>query len=296
MYLPTQTPFSLRAVIQSHGWAQLPPFHAAPTGRELARIERTQAGRVVRLVMRPAAETGVRVDVTPSVDANTQAELRRKVRWMLDMDADLRAFYTLAREEPKLAHVEPRVQGRILRAPTVFEDLVKTLLTTNTAWTGTRRMVGALVDALGAPHPDAPSRRAFPTPARVAAAGEERLRALGLGYRAPFVADLAQWETEGALDLEALKDPQRSTAELRKALLALRGVGDYAAAEMLMLLGRYDYVPVDSWARKRVSAEWHAGAPIKSAAVEAAFERWGPWKGLAYWFWNWNSQSEQEAS
>jgi 3-methyladenine DNA glycosylase/8-oxoguanine DNA glycosylase len=279
-------------VIQSHGWAQLLPFRAAPTGRELARIERTRAGQVVRLVMRPAAGTGVRVRVTPPVDANTQAELRHQVRWMLDLDADLSEFYAQARREPQLAHVEAGAQGRILRAPTVFEDLVKTLLTTNTSWAGTRRMVGALVDRLGEPHPDAPSQRAFPTPARVAAAGEEGLRAMGLGYRAPFVADLARREVEGALHLEGLKDPRRSTEEIRRTLLALRGVGDYAAAEMLMLLGRYDYVPVDSWARKRVSEAWHAGAPVKNAAVEAAFERWGPWKGLAYWFWNWRAEEE----
>ena len=24
--------------------------------------------------------------------------------------------------------------------------------------------------------------------------------------------------------------------------------------------------------------------------VEAAFENWGKWKGLAYWFWNWEYQ------
>jgi 3-methyladenine DNA glycosylase/8-oxoguanine DNA glycosylase len=27
--------------------------------------------------------------------------------------------------------------------------------------------------------------------------------------------------------------------------------------------------------------------PVGKAEVEAAFERWGEWRGLAYWFWDW---------
>jgi 3-methyladenine DNA glycosylase/8-oxoguanine DNA glycosylase len=55
-----------------------------------------------------------------------------------------------------------------------------------------------------------------------------------------------------------------------------------------MILGRYDFVPVDSWAMKMVSHEWYGGEAVGQAEVEAAFERWGDWKGLAYWFWDWS--------
>jgi 3-methyladenine DNA glycosylase/8-oxoguanine DNA glycosylase len=91
----------------------------------------------------------------------------------------------------------------------------------------------------------------------------------------------------GALDLEALKSDDVPTTELRKRLLAIKGVGDYAAANLLMILSRYDYLPVDSWALKMVSYEWYAGEPVGRSEVEAAFERWGQWQGLAYWFWDW---------
>jgi 3-methyladenine DNA glycosylase/8-oxoguanine DNA glycosylase len=53
-----------------------------------------------------------------------------------------------------------------------------------------------------------------------------------------------------------------------------------------MILGRYDFVPVDSWAMKMVSHEWYGGEAVGQAEVEAAFGRWGEWKGLAYWFWD----------
>jgi len=35
--------------------------------------------------------------------------------------------------------------------------------------------------------------------------------------------------------------------------MTIKGVGGYAAANLLMLLGRYDFVPVDPWAMKGVS-------------------------------------------
>jgi 3-methyladenine DNA glycosylase/8-oxoguanine DNA glycosylase len=207
---------------------------------------------------------------------------------MLALAQDLSAFYAAAAGEPRLAHVRDRAQGRILRSATLFEDVVKTILTTNTAWHGTVRMVGRVVSCYGDPVTGDTTRRAFPSPARLAAAGEDALRAeAGLGYRAPYVAELARTVAAGDLDLEAYKDTDLPTPELRKRLLAIKGVGDYAAASLLMLLGRYDWLPVDSWARKMVSNEWHGGNPIGRAEVEAAFERWGRWKGLAYWFWDW---------
>ena len=70
----------------------------------------------------------------------------------------------------------------------------------------------------------------------------------------------------------------------------IKGVGEYAAASLMMLLGRYDYVPMDSWARKLVAQEWYGGQQIGRDEVYAAFERWGQWKGLVYWWWKWDEQ------
>jgi N-glycosylase/DNA lyase len=148
-------------------------------------------------------------------------------------------------------------------------------------------MVDALVSGFGHPLPSDPGRHAFPTPERLAAADEVALRSAGLGYRAPFVLELARALTEGDLDLEGLKDATLPTDEVRARLLAIKGVGDYAAASLLMLLGHYAFVPIDSWARTMVAREWYDGEPVGRADVEAAFERWGRWKGLVYWLWDW---------
>jgi 3-methyladenine DNA glycosylase/8-oxoguanine DNA glycosylase len=232
---------------------------------------------------------GVSVEVDGQLDEAERGEIARQVTWMLGLDQDFSAFYALAREEPRLAHVEKRAAGRILRSLTLFEDVVKTILTTNTTWAGTIRMVAALVSQFGTPLPADPARHAFPTPDQLAATDAETLRSVaGLGYRAPYVLELARSVASGDLDLERFKTAGFPTPQLREQLLKIKGVGEYAAANLLMLLGRYDFVPVDSWALKMVSHEWYGGEPVGRAEVQAAFERWGEWKGLAYWFWDWS--------
>mgnify|MGYP001152652825 CR=1 FL=1 len=297
-------PFSLPAVAKSHGWVRLAPFSEDERAGGLTRVERLASGRVVKMRIQEEAG-GVSVEVHGQLTGAEREEVACKVEWMLGLGQNFSTFYALAREEPQLAYVGEGARGRILRSPTLFEDVVKTILTTNTSWAGTIRMVEALVSQFGAPLPADPTRHAFPTPDQLAATDERTLRsATRLGYRAPYVLELARSMASGtlrlrpstslrtssgqALDLEALKTAEVPTTELRKRLLAIKGVGDYAAANLLILLGRYDFVPVDSWAVKMVSHEWYGGEPVGRAEVEAAFERWGKWKGLAYWFWDWS--------
>ena len=292
MELSARGPFSLSAVVRSYGWVRLAPYAGDGSAGELTYVDRLSSGRVLEILVRDA-EGGVSVEVDGPLSAAEHDEVASKTAWMVGLDQDPSAFYELARREPKLARMEERAQGRFLRCPTLFEDTVKTILTTNTSWSGTIRMVGALVAQYGSPTPADPGRHAFPTPEQVASGDEEALRSdVRLGYRAPYVLELARSVASGTLNLESLKTAEMPTDELRQRLLAIKGVGAYAAASLLMLLGRYDYIPVDSQALKLVSQEWHRGEPVGPADVEAAFERWGEWKGLAYWFWEWSHRSD----
>jgi len=283
-HLSARLPFSFAAVADSHGWRQLAPFSG--DREDLRYILRLASGRVTELRL-TGAGAGVRVNTEDGLEPAETAEVTATVAWMLGLDQDLSPFYEAARHEPKLAAAAAQAKGRILRSATLFEDVVKTILTTNTAWASTKRMVANVVNLFGDPLPADPARRAFPAPAQLAASDEATLRnEARLGYRAPYVLDLAQQVAAGALDLEALRTADLPTPELRRRLLALKGVGPYAAANLLMLLGRYDAIPIDSWALTVVSKEWHGGAPIGPAEVQAAFARWGQFKGLAYWFWD----------
>jgi 3-methyladenine DNA glycosylase/8-oxoguanine DNA glycosylase len=287
LILTAHPPFSFRALVRSHGWAQLPPFDWDEQRGVLKTVSELETGRVIAIALREAPD-GVCATIDADLGADEREEVACQVHRMCALDRDLSAFYLRARREPRLAHVEPRALGRLLCAPTLFEDTVKTILTTNTAWSGTRRMVEALVAQFGAPLQSDPAGRAFPSPRRLADSDEPTLRReTRLGYRAPFVLALANAVASGALDLESFRSSPLPTPELRRELLAIKGLGPYAAASLLMLLGRYDYVPVDSWARRLVSEAWHDGEPVGPPEVEAAFAGWGEWRALAYWFWDW---------
>jgi len=281
-------PFSFSSVVRSHGWIQLAPFSSEDHNNELRYIDRLESGRVLEYRIHPAPD-GISMELQDDLTSTEYEEAARKVTWMLGLDMDFSEFYALARSEPKLAHLEPNAHGRVLRSPTLFEDVVKTMLTVNTSWSGTRRMVQNLVSLYGEALPSDSQRRSFPSPASLAVLAEEDLRNQArLGFRSPFVLGLARAVHGGDVDLETLKTDHLPSAELRKRLLGIKGVGAYAVANLLNILGCYDSIPIDSWALKMVSQEWHQGEPVGPAEVEAAFELWGEWKGLAYWFWAWN--------
>jgi len=290
--LSAHLPFRFLSVVKSHGWVQMAPFTFDEETAMLAYTDRLSNGRVLEYQI-TESDRGVRVK-TEKLTKSEQAEVT-DVTWMLGLDMDFSAFYAAAKREPKLLHAENMARGRVLRSPTLFEDVVKTILTTNTLWAATKRMNLNLIEQFGPsldgstpPTGEETEKRAFPSPAEIAASSHEVLKeAVRVGYRAPSIHELAVRVASGELDLESLKTSGLPTLELRKKLLDIKGVGPYAAANLLMILGRGDFIPVDSWAMKLVSHEWYDGEPVTPKQVVEHFEDWGEFKGLAYWFWDW---------
>jgi len=126
--LAARPPFNFQATVRSHGWRRLAPF--SWDEERLRRVERLSTGRIVRLAIGGSDElTGVIVDIRAN-DALSDGELGEiegKVGWMLRLGEDLTDFYGLCEGEPALRHVVEEGKGRILRSPTVYEDVVKTV-------------------------------------------------------------------------------------------------------------------------------------------------------------------------
>ncbi len=285
--IPTSPDFSFSETLRAHGWRRLLPFGWEEETQTLERVERLADGRVVLLRVR--ADEG-KLLVAVSEDADT-AEVIILVRRMLQLDLPIDAFHQFCRERPELCHIPVQRQGRMLISPTVWEDVCKVILTTNTTWVQTQAMTARIVNAYGSPLPSDPARSAFPTPAQIAAVPFDDFAACArLGYRAGAVHRLAGEIHTGALDLEALRDPQMDTATLWKRLLALRGVGPYAGACLLLYLGRPERVNADSWARMLLGKE--LGRPVSDKEVHDFFARYGEWRGLAYNFYPWREAEE----
>jgi N-glycosylase/DNA lyase len=194
---------------------------------------------------------------------------------MFRLDEDLAPFYALIENDGALSWVA-RGAGRMLASPTVFEDVVKTICTTNCAWSGTVRMVTALVDGLG--------DGAFPEPRVMAGAPAKFYRDIArAGYRGAYLKALAKDVASGSLNLESLR-PEYGLpdADVEERLLALPGVGPYACAHIMMLLGRYHRLVFDSWTRPaylRITGKRRAS----DRAIERAFRPYGAFAGLAFW-------------
>lgn len=274
-------PVDLRRTLASHGVAALPPQRL---DEERWTLETTLslAGGGARGVRLSSGRPGTaRVELLAGrAGARQRAELLATIRHMLRLDEDLSPFYTVAAAEPELAWAAAGA-GRMLRSPTVFEDVVKTVCTTNCSWALTTRMATALVEHLGEPAPG--GRRAFPSAAAMAAVDESFYRDVARsGYRAPYLRQLAASVASGEVDLEALADPELPDEVAAARLLALPGIGPYGAAHvMLTSLGRYSRLVLDSWTRPTYARL--AGRATKDAAIERRFRRYREWAGLAFW-------------
>lgn len=274
-------PVDFVRTIVSHGVAELPPNRLDFAARALeTTLPVANGARTVRLT---SARGKLRIDVVAgSAGKRASSALEKTVAHMFRLDEDLSSFYSTVREDAELAWCAQGA-GRMLRAPTVFEDVVKTICTTNTSWSGTRKMTHALVDNLGVEAPG--GGRTFPTPEAMAEVDEgfykEVVRA---GYRGPYFRQLAIDVAEGTIDLEALHDPDLQDDEAAARLLALPGVGPYAAAHvMLTSLGRYSRLVLDSWTRPTYYKLSGARSALKDATIERRFKRYGDWAGLAFW-------------
>ena len=113
---PRGEPVNFARTIVSHGVAELPPNRVDLTARVL---ETTLPVRVDARTVRITAR-GEKL----RIEGSTDPKLTKTVAHMFRLDEDLSGFYELVRDD-ELAWCALGA-GRMLRAPTVFEDVVKT--------------------------------------------------------------------------------------------------------------------------------------------------------------------------
>lgn len=286
---PGGEPVDLWRTMNSHGFAELAPTRLDEEARTLELTLRMRRGKPRRVRIREGRAARAAVEILgPPASALVQEDVIAGVRHVLRLDHDLSGFYAKAEHDPDLAWASTGA-GRMLQGPSVFEDVVKTVCTTNCTWSATVRMVEALVEHLG----DAviggggePLSNAFPTPERMAGTPEAFYRDVArAGYRGAYLRSLARSVADGELDLEALASatPDELTdADLEQQLLALPGVGPYAAAHVMMTIGRNSRLILDSWTRPKY-ARLMGRKTVTDAQIRRRFARYGDHAGLAFW-------------
>jgi N-glycosylase/DNA lyase len=282
-------PVDLWRTLNSHGMTELPPMSLDGDARALEVTLSVDAGRArtVRISAGPTRSARVEILGRPP-GARAAERLLELVSHILRLDEDLSGFYEMARADPDLAWAADGA-GRMVRSATVFEDVVKTICTTNCTWAATERMVGAIVEHLGVRAPGAPPEgargRAFPSPEALAAAPESFLKEVArAGYRSAYLRAVAASVADGSVDLERLvaANEELGDDEVEAELRALPGVGPYAAAHIMMTLGRHSRLILDSWTRPTY-ARLTGKRKVSDAAMERRFRRYGRYAGLAFW-------------
>ena len=99
---------------------------------------------------------------------------------------------------------------------------------------------------------DGRTYRAFPTPEQLAARDADELRALKLGYRAPYVVRTAEMVASG--DADPADARARTYEDARESLTRFVGVGQKVAdCVCLFSLGHLRAVPLDTWIQSAIA-------------------------------------------
>ena len=265
----------------SHGWCALPPFEFDKTNWTLVRVLNAGQTKPVTVTI-SFTKSGITVEPSRPAGQKAIEKISRDVRHMFRLDDDMTGFYQAMSGEPEFDWIAAEGAGRLLRSPTVFEDLVKMICTTNCSWALTEKMVQGLVNELGQPSND--GRRSFPAPEALIQQSEkffrDRVRA---GYRAPYLKELAQRISSGALNVETWLTSDLPLSELLKEMKSVKGVGNYAAENLLKLIGRYDGLALDSWTRAQFARVRNKGRAASDKKIARFYSRFNSWRGLVLW-------------
>ncbi|MBX3410416.1 MAG: hypothetical protein KF859_11090 [Phycisphaeraceae bacterium] len=249
----TPADYDLRRDCCSYGYFLLAPNSWDPRTCTLWRPLRTSEGVFLTHTAQPRGPgTPLRIGITGRPGAAARREIAAQITRMLRLDEPhetLRAFHTL---DPRWA---PSGRGRLFRSPTLFEDVIKTVTSCNVTWPSTVTMNRRLCDVLGRPG-QPPARlkaplsvRDFPTASTLSRARPASLRArCRVGYRDARIVELGKRfaRLKGGIDAAWLENPSTPDDAVFDALIDLPGIGPYAAANIMQLMGRYRRLPLDT--------------------------------------------------
>ena len=205
------------------------------------------------------------------------------LRHYLDLDRDyaqVAAEYVHIPEARRAIELYPGM--RVMNQPT-WEALVAFILSANNNVSRIRKLVTDLSQYLGAEYEiNGRSFFGFPSPAALLDCDEDELRALGAGYRAPFLIGTALAVAEG-FPLDELREMDYEDAH--ELLTTLPGVGDKVADCVLLFgCGHASAFPVDVWVERLLKSWFGIECKDRTKMMRIARERLGDHAGLLQQF------------
>ncbi|MBN1873672.1 MAG: hypothetical protein JXA33_05540 [Anaerolineae bacterium] len=322
--LTVSEPFSLTQVIRRSRWLIYPPFSIDRALDTLYRVERLTTGNTVAMTV-SQAPAGLLIHTHERLNGKETEEVSHKTWRILRLGENLQPFFEIARrivtstisttsgKSPETA-LNLRYGARLLRGGTLFEDIIKAIIITAVPQKQRIHRISWLVEQLGDPLPSNPTRHAFPTPQQLLTGHS----LLGQTFTTHIEQQLIQIATcfheqeEHIQNLTQAEFPLQLLESSLKELLNLsEDISEHVMGLIMLSLGRYDYIPIDTEAQRHVSNYWYRAEGETSITdsrlsgdegriatmnnlpsvgpeeIRAVFEPWQPWGGLAYWLWDW---------
>lgn len=217
--------------------------------------------------------------LSPSEKKQARAQITRMLR-LDEEEAHVAAFH---KADPRW---KKSGRARLFRSPSFFEDVLKTVTSCNVTWPGTLSMNRRLCEVVG-------KGGGFPGAAAVARTRPALLRTrCRVGYRDARIVELAKLfraGKKGGVDTAWFEDVSVSDDAIHAALLDLPGVGPYAAANIMQLLGRYSRLPLDTESVRhgRTVLGFKGNSAQVMKRVHAHFAPFGEHAFRSYWFEMW---------
>jgi 3-methyladenine DNA glycosylase/8-oxoguanine DNA glycosylase len=277
--IPAPRDYRLARDACSYGYFLLAPNHWEPESRTFSRVL-DLAGGPAAVRIRQEERGRLRVRFDRGLTRIEKADATRQITRMLRLDEQPEVIRGFHRVDPRWKRSG---RGRLFRSPSLFEDFIKTVTSCNVTWPSTITMNRRLCEVVG-------RGGAFPTPSRLARARATTLRSrCRVGYRDARIIELARLFASCKLDPAWFEDPATGDDAVHAALLELPGIGPYAAANIMQLLGRYSRLPLDSESIRHGKTVMGLSGSDRQVmrAVHEHFAPFGAHAFRSYWFELW---------
>jgi len=270
--------YNLHMTCHAHGWKNLAPFKwsdeskslsfAAFIGEEPVDIEVIQNGSSLKATLHSHRK----------LDQKLLDEARQTITRSLDLNTETDRLLEVAEKfgEDYVKLIENGA-GRMLHAPTLWEDAAKTLFTTNCSWSLTKKMCeSACSERFSEPAPS--GCYPFPSAEKLSDYSAKNIgRLMPVGYRADYLIDLAKRFSEDPF-LGNIESNGYDYKSAYQHVINSRGFGDYACNHLLVLAGYFDRIPVDTVVVSYLKKNYRVRKP--ESFIKRKYGKWGK-----YMFW-----------
>ncbi|GKC44384.1 DNA glycosylase, partial [Tanacetum coccineum] len=283
----------LEKAVCNHGFFMMAPNRWDPSSKTLVRPLRLPDQKSVTVSVKLLCRTFLSIDlldyvhdkISPSDRKAISDQVKRMLSLSTEGDEHVERFQRLHSDAAE------RGFGRLFRNATLFEDIVKSILLCACRFKDSLEMAEKLCtfqrQLINSKRKRGknPEVSNFPSPQELARIDLKDLKK-SFGFRGEKILKLAKDVTNGEinlLDLENLSDADTVYNKLKD----IEGIGDFVARNVLMCMGFYHKVPVDSETIrhiKQVHQRQECSKKNVEAIIKEIYDKYAPFQTLAFWF------------